>query len=468
MKWQDLFEEHILSRGFEYYNSGEIEKISKQKNIIKSTITGNQSYHVSIDLNNISSMQCTCPHSQNGFYCKHMAAVLFALEYEDIVEETIDDLKKVDIDTLICSTPKEDMNIFLKDIISNDIHLMNRFIVMISKEGEILDKSSFQSEIDDIFNEYSQLKSIDFKEYYELSQNIEDYFKNIINPLLEKKDNRLSFSLLTYIFQKINYLYKFSHNENLVEIAVECIKKWKYIINISHISLKKQILHWIYRQSKNITEPFYTYFIDLLLDDFRDDEFVEDLKKMRFSIIHRYINENKYENAISLIKDSQKTYIHDKSLTKEYSLILLHIYKLLDNKGAYKGELWNMLIIYDNAEFKHYMLLKQQYSSHDWLEKRKLIILKNTSIDKKEIYYEEKQYHHLIELVINDPGLESLMKYENDLKLYYSQELLQKYKKEIIKASYTTKEEFDNLLKKIKQYKEGQKVIQDILKQIKM
>lgn len=204
------------------------------------------------------------------------------------------------------------------------------------------------------------------------------------------------------------------------------------------------------------------------MDDFRDDEFVEDLKKMRFSIIHRYINENKYENAISLIKDSQKTYIHDKSLTKEYSLILLHIYKLLDNKGAYKGELWNMLIIYDNAEFKHYMLLKQQYSSHDWLEKRKLIILKNTSIDKKEIYYEEKQYHHLIELVINDPGLESLMKYENDLKLYYSQELLQKYKKEIIKASYTTKEEFDNLLKKIKQYKEGQKVIQDILKQIKM
>ena len=48
--WRYRFEEEILYRGFSYFQSGDV-----------------------------IGMDCTCPYAKRGRYCKHMAALLFAV-----------------------------------------------------------------------------------------------------------------------------------------------------------------------------------------------------------------------------------------------------------------------------------------------------------------------------------------------------------------------------------------------------
>ena len=87
MQWKDFFEEHILERGYHYYRSGNVEDLSIRNDKITATVYGSEEYDVSIlmDGREIEEMECTCPYAEDGNYCKHMAAVLYAAEKEPAV-----------------------------------------------------------------------------------------------------------------------------------------------------------------------------------------------------------------------------------------------------------------------------------------------------------------------------------------------------------------------------------------------
>lgn len=82
MEWENNFSKRILNRGFNYYLDGYVEDISITKNKIKAVVYGTHHYCVEIDLDGdeIKDMSCNCPYAQDGFNCKHMAAVLFEWE----------------------------------------------------------------------------------------------------------------------------------------------------------------------------------------------------------------------------------------------------------------------------------------------------------------------------------------------------------------------------------------------------
>lgn len=83
--WRRLFAPQILDRGRDYFNSGRIEKIEQDGCFIDALVSGEESYTVQIDFENDypAEMSCTCPYAQHENYCKHMAAVLYALEEGD-------------------------------------------------------------------------------------------------------------------------------------------------------------------------------------------------------------------------------------------------------------------------------------------------------------------------------------------------------------------------------------------------
>lgn len=79
-EWKSLFGGRILLRGAQYYEEHRVRNLEYHEDGLSAEVRGNSWYHVTIDVSR-GYMSCTCPyHRQQGGYCKHMAAVLFAVE----------------------------------------------------------------------------------------------------------------------------------------------------------------------------------------------------------------------------------------------------------------------------------------------------------------------------------------------------------------------------------------------------
>lgn len=82
MKWKYLFSRNVLNRGENYYRSNRVENLKKNNDSqYTARVRGSDEYNVSVTVvnNEITSLECDCPHAESGNYCKHMAALLFAI-----------------------------------------------------------------------------------------------------------------------------------------------------------------------------------------------------------------------------------------------------------------------------------------------------------------------------------------------------------------------------------------------------
>ncbi|MBR4445944.1 MAG: hypothetical protein IKS37_08650 [Solobacterium sp.] len=87
--WRNMFRPHILERGEEYYEEGRVDILENNGRICTAAVYGTEDYEVTIDLcgGQVIGMECTCPYSCRGEYCKHMAAVLYSIEEtEDAID----------------------------------------------------------------------------------------------------------------------------------------------------------------------------------------------------------------------------------------------------------------------------------------------------------------------------------------------------------------------------------------------
>ena len=85
MLWQNFFTQTILIRGRDYYNRGKVMGLQCSGEKYHAKVLGSRPYSVTVEEREgtFNTATCDCPHSRSGFYCKHIAAVLFAVdEYE--------------------------------------------------------------------------------------------------------------------------------------------------------------------------------------------------------------------------------------------------------------------------------------------------------------------------------------------------------------------------------------------------
>lgn len=87
--FESYIKDHILDRGLTYYLEDRVKLISKEKNHVIATVRGQRTYQVVIDFVDeemVEQVACNCPYDQGG-YCKHIAAVFYALmDLDDSIE----------------------------------------------------------------------------------------------------------------------------------------------------------------------------------------------------------------------------------------------------------------------------------------------------------------------------------------------------------------------------------------------
>ena len=52
MKWEHLFKDHILMRGYDYYKNGAVDELDADGDVIRAEVSGTEDYEVEIYLKN--------------------------------------------------------------------------------------------------------------------------------------------------------------------------------------------------------------------------------------------------------------------------------------------------------------------------------------------------------------------------------------------------------------------------------
>lgn len=82
LRWKYLFGKTILERGKQYYNRGRVQELRQEGSHFAASVIGSCAYEVELQVKQGGQpiMSCECPYAAGGNYCKHMAALLFAVE----------------------------------------------------------------------------------------------------------------------------------------------------------------------------------------------------------------------------------------------------------------------------------------------------------------------------------------------------------------------------------------------------
>ena len=81
--WKKYFNSTILSRGRQYYHEGRVKRLTHRDHEWFAAVKGSRSYNVIARMGedgDIEDMECSCLYAYNGQNCKHMAALLYAVE----------------------------------------------------------------------------------------------------------------------------------------------------------------------------------------------------------------------------------------------------------------------------------------------------------------------------------------------------------------------------------------------------
>ncbi|MCC4381378.1 DEAD/DEAH box helicase [Limosilactobacillus reuteri] len=84
--WRNLFAQRIYERGRDYYYRGRVKNlIFDEDDNFSAIVKGNRAYKVTGRYHNgkFSQLHCDCPYAQDNHRCKHMAAVLEAIDGDD-------------------------------------------------------------------------------------------------------------------------------------------------------------------------------------------------------------------------------------------------------------------------------------------------------------------------------------------------------------------------------------------------
>ena len=165
---QSKFEPRIWRRGVEYYNNGRVGPLMETDYGYRATVYGSETYTVDVfvESGEVADMDCDCPYAEEGEYCKHMAAVLIAMEKGEgepkvlslgeerakRQEEFIhDDPAAYDIEMMVETADRDQLEQFLMSEMEGNPELARRFKVFTTDIISASELELYKEQLDDIF-----------------------------------------------------------------------------------------------------------------------------------------------------------------------------------------------------------------------------------------------------------------------------------------------------------------------------
>lgn len=428
----EYFQEKILQRGLNYYKKGKVISANKiNDNTYIFDVDGSVNYCVKIKIHDDEyEMSCNCPYEDN---CKHMAACLFYLKFND--EEEIKQIKSKKIKTKL--TPFDKFKIDVKKMIRScegkdgyiNYYRGEDFVDGIYNFAEEISNSLDNDNLDNclkkIFYLYDTIENVEMDGSNGEHGNAEMIVSEVLAKIFFKNPQKVKQHLLTYFKKRKNILKLstvISSFENTVRNKTEAIEYLKLIEEVSNIE-DDWFLDYLY------IEVNYNY-----IDENKALKIAENYLKAKYNsyiasfLVKKYTYLKQYDKAIKLIeKNYGKNYDDDTNLLELY----------LKNKNIDKYK--NLLLkIYDEMpNYDYYMKIKDIFSESEVSKMNKDLMDKMKSSeyyfkDYIKICNETNDIDGLFE-ICKERGIEYLSAYLNKIVKKHRKEALELYKKEVKK-----------------------------------
>ena len=417
--FKDDFNTRILSRGYEYYEDGLVEDVLLKGNIVTAKVEGSEIYDVSVEIDNgiFIDGDCTCPYASDGSYCKHMAALLYYLDNENLDENNNYTTKEKEIRDSLRTINKIELDDFLVELLIEDRDVYDKFRLRFNKSFHSLTIEDYENKI------YSAIESsagrdgfIDYHESWDYTKNMHKIISEV-NTLVDNREYDLAFEVARTILETIPETDIDDSNGSTGEVADSCIEIIERILEFilyDENVLAKKILDYILNETKteylsNYAIDLYPlldlyverniyineieeglldalelekskdyfwnaeHYVDILVDIYNKEDDKEKIinllkkysanKDICLKLVEEYLKEDNVKDAITLLKTRL-----EETNNSIYASKLSDIYQKENMMKEYKDILYQLLFEYDKYDIDIYKKIKHLYSKQDWLK----------------------------------------------------------------------------------------------------
>ena len=170
------FEQHIpdniLNRGKAYFDNGAVKDLTNENGYWLANVYGTEVYEVSVKgIRSIKEWECDCPYDM-GPICKHVTAVLFAVQFEKAKPKTAKSKKAINqVDEIFKNAKPEELLTFFKKNLRFHKPLKQKLLSEFLHLLDVDDDDRFNKVLDDlIHNAGGRYGFIDYREVQHLSR----------------------------------------------------------------------------------------------------------------------------------------------------------------------------------------------------------------------------------------------------------------------------------------------------------
>ena len=523
MEWETYFQKRILDRGYDYYFDERVEDLRINSNRIKAVVNGTDFYHVEIKLNGnkIIGMSCDCPYAQDEHNCKHMAAVLYEWQLRVTHPE-------IDSSQLVEDASEEDARSFLIQVLDDNPNSVESFKHYTQNEISL---DTMIDDLEGVCDSYSDgYHYID----YEFSRDFCDNYKDAVDKWLDILKKKDQYSLaFRFLLKAYEVFYKLDIEDNGGEtgaLSVIIISQWANIImcmdDLERLEAFVELGQYLnsvrdYFDSQKILEIFFEClsgkeFLKLKLDlvkkqldyiESHDDifnreyaiegfakKYLELLKKnkaskkeisavhkkyweyipIRMDCVYTCINNKEYDKALDYIDECIDFEYENQDRMKFNIKLKKDIYKKQGDIKAYREELKNLILFFNDTNLEDYVELRSLFSDKEWIKERDSIIEQLTPGRFLCVILETEQlYEQLLDVLLRSDDKYLLHQYTDLLSEKYPEQLLQIYRENVEKQAESkgSRQHYRQIVEDLRVMKSingGDKVVDEITKKWKV
>ena len=526
--WSELFPPRIWQRGQNYYRDGNILDIRYHGNCATAEIEGTEIYHVSVTLdertNRIEDFSCDCPYGEDGTPCKHLAALLCALEDTNNKGTSRKETGPA-FEQIIALLSTDQMRHLLVQFAKNNSFIWEKILLAATNQLPRSQKHQWQLDLQAMTDESVDRHGfIDYEEAYDYCCSLAEYLYDRVPDLLNNGLVMDAFELVCLVFQTGMEQDMDDSDGGLTMLANSCMSDWNKILEIASKEKQKDMYHWFSTeyQKGDLTQMFLDEYIFIApwnveitpeLLRFLDQQIQVCVENERRSyrlndlVTHRihwmeqagaspeereaYLQkyhqlsaireieitqakcDGDWITAISLLEESKEIDADKHGLVAKYSEQLIEIYEMLHDYSAMRKELEYYLFSFRQDDMKHVEKIRVILSPTEWEDMRsKLLDSKTMQYQMYPLLYQEGLYAQMMERIEAHTDIRNLEQYESFLKKEFPQRCIAVYRTYLYQAMDRASNRkaywsVIQILKKLKKYPDGKAAAQAIAEQWK-
>ena len=244
--WRECFEDRILERGEKYWRQGRVKELHEQGNIVTAIVQGTEDYDVEIDLMDdmFDDADCTCPYAGDGNACKHMAAVLFAVEAGEAQKTGHDNKRgaRVSWREALDQIGEQELRSLLAGMAAKDRALQERLILRATKELSAGQYDSWARHLERLARgAHDRDGFIEYDQAYDFCMSVCEFLHDTASDLIDEGLFLDAFRLACMVYEFIQGEEMDDSDGGTTEIVSCCEDIWTGMIQRAGAEEKEQM-----------------------------------------------------------------------------------------------------------------------------------------------------------------------------------------------------------------------------------